>query len=96
MILVQRNIIQGQLKSLAKALPIGRFLFFSDDIKWSAEFLNLKKDRVVYVDSREYPDPQCMDLYLMSKCKNNIIANSTFSWWAAWLNSNPDKIVIAP
>ena len=69
---------------------------FSDDIKWSAEFLNLKKDRVVYVDSREYPDPQCMDLYLMSKCKNNIIANSTFSWWAAWLNSNPDKIVIAP
>jgi len=63
---------------------------FSDDIKWCRE--NLKFDNMTFVEGSS----EIEDLYLMSLCKDNIIANSSFSWWGAWLNVNPDKKVIAP
>lgn len=71
------------------------FFIFSDNIEQTAEFFD-HSTNIVNVDSRGYSDPPLRDLQLMSMCRHNIIANSTFSWWAAWLNSNPDKIVIAP
>jgi hypothetical protein len=69
------------------------FFVFSDDMSWVKENLQLPKGTVFVSDTSLYA-PQ--ELYLMSLCQHNIIANSSFSWWAAWLNQNPDKVVIAP
>jgi hypothetical protein len=67
---------------------------FSDDIPWCRENINTSCT-VVFVDTNLETNPN-FDLWLMSRCKHNVIANSSFSWWAAWLNPNPDKMVIAP
>lgn len=69
--------------------------FFSDDMDWVKENFDLNKAKITYID-KTITSTGIEDFYLMTQCRNNIIANSTFSWWAAYLNSNPNKIVIAP
>lgn len=74
------------------------FFFFSDDINWvKKKFSSLRKNNFFYIENfrNELQFPMD-DLILMSSCKHNIIANSTFSWWGAWLNNYKKKIVIAP
>lgn len=69
-----------------------KFLIFSDDLEWCKQNFPDISDKFIFVDgNKDYED-----LLIMSQCNHNIIANSSFSWWAAWLNCNHDKKVIAP
>lgn len=68
------------------------FLVFSDDIEWCKQFFSLIPGTFIYVED----GTDCDDLTLMSLCSHNILANSTFSWWGAWLNENKNKRVVAP
>ena len=71
------------------------FFIFSDGIEWVKINLDLSNLNHEFID---WNKNECsyIDMQLMSLCKHNIIANSSFSWWAGWLNNNPDKMVIAP
>jgi len=66
------------------------FFIFSDDIQWCKD--NFKGKNFVFIEGEK----NWTDLFLMSFCKHNIISNSTFSWWSAYLNCNKNKIVVFP
>lgn len=66
-------------------------LIFSDNIEYCKDIFG-KQEGIMYIEGND----QYTDLCMMSLCDHNIIANSSFSWWAAWLNKNPNKTIIAP
>jgi len=71
------------------------FFVFSDDVAYARANLPLEDGAAVFVDHNDDLSSH-EDLRLMSSCRHHIIANSTFSWWGAWLNARPDKVVFAP
>jgi glycosyl transferase family 11 len=70
----------------------GAVILFSDDIEWCQSQPLFQGPRWIYSDSRS----NFLDMCLMSHCDHHIIANSSFSWWGAWLSGNSGKTVIAP
>lgn len=82
------------VKYIAEKTLCPRFYIFSDDCEWVRK--NLELDFPVVFVQHNKGRESYNDMRLMSMCRHNIIANSTFSWWGAWLNNFPEKIVIAP
>lgn len=83
------------IEYMRKIYPNSKFIFFSDDINWIEK--NFKEKNMLVCNKELFDSYQdWYDMYLMTLCKGNIISNSTFSWWGAWLNNNPGKIIIAP
>jgi hypothetical protein len=85
---------QKAITEIIKRIESPRFYIFSDDFEWTKANLKIACP-TIYVDQNTN-DQSFEDLRLMSHCKHQIIANSSFSWWGAWLNPNPEKIVIGP
>lgn len=86
---------ENAMKYMEERIENCRFYFFSDDIEDIKEHYRMKN--AVYVERSMFDAYEdWYDMYLMSVCKHNIIANSTFSWWGAWLNQHDGRIVVAP
>jgi hypothetical protein len=81
---------QDAIAEIKSRENIDLFVVFSDDINWCKK--NLTGENYLFIEDNSNIE----DLYLMTQCTHNIIANSSFSWWGAWLNANVNKIVISP
>jgi hypothetical protein len=92
--LCSKEYYASAIKFISKKVERPHFFVFSDDINWVEN--NFKINYPCTYINQNFSNESYNDLRLMSLCQHNIIANSSFSWWGAWLNCNSEKIVIAP
>ncbi len=85
---------KNAIDKIRKEYPNAMFFIFTDDKEWCKKHFKGRCFSVVELE--EGPKTDIAEMMLMSRCKHHIIANSSFSWWAAWLNDAPEKLVIAP
>lgn len=78
------------IKKIETFNNIDKYVIFSDDIKWCKNTFDINKS-IFIENEKDY-----VEIFLQSQCNHNIISNSSFSWWGAYLNINPSKKVIAP
>ena len=90
------NYYKNSIDYIKKKIPNPIFFIFSDDIMWVKNVFKKELPFIYIVDNSKYKNSAKIDFFLMSICKHSIIANSTYSWWAAWLNKYKSKIIIAP
>ena len=83
------------IEHIASRIPSPHFFIFSDDVAWCRKNIH-PPFKTTYVPEEIRGPKWKFALELSSLCKHQIIANSTFYWWGAWLNRNPDKVVVAP
>ena len=81
------------ISRMAELVEKPTYYIFTNDMDWAKE--QMQEENFVLVDCND-ESTGYLDMLLMSKCQHHIIANSSFSWWGAWLNANPEKIIMAP
>jgi hypothetical protein len=90
------NYVASAARVMRSKLSDPVFYVFSDEILWCKENLPHMLNMPLRFIEDHGIDDACKDMFFMSQCKHNIVGPSTFSWWAAWLNPNPNKIIVAP
>jgi hypothetical protein len=97
---VTLDYLLSAMEQMMQLADIRSFSIFSDDTLWCKTVLyqNIQQtwDGGISFEINQKANNPRLDIQNMAKCEHNIIANSTFSWWGAWLNPNPDKIIISP
>ena len=91
-----KNYYELAIQKIEIIIESPHYFVFSDDLDYAKKSVNFPQGRFTFIDHNKGDEMAYADLWLMSLCKHFIVANSTFSWWGAWLSNNNNKIVIAP